>query len=506
VSAIEIVRDGATVSLVLRFVPERGAYRWDAPIVFGILPHPARPMPEHYRLYERAPAPDEPRTVSTFDAFFPWPMDPRDHSMKLYPRPDPDAPEAGPSWAYAERCKPNMRLSKPSGYRTMYLSKAWFSCRAGAYDNWEWRSGKSSTCSLTPYFVNYLCWEMNEWIGRGIFEAIYLDECYEHAARNLEAGMSVRLPDGTEQPGVTNFQFRELMKRWRGLFHEHGLPPMIMAHHTYSWQYHGLVFVDAYLDGENAPIVSLNSRDWIDSTSRDRFEVIQNGGLWGMASFYMPFTAEGGFEDKEKSQFPKWQWRMARQAQSLFAHYEVATTYEGQGAFVHRTYWKDALRWGAGDTRVTFHPYWNNARYLTIEGGGSDTPVSFYKNGNELLVTASNRTLEPVTLKITLDSQTLGMRPSRVKDCDSTYTPPKGDDHIAQRYAKARPRVDRASEVLSDIGEGDDDDGLDLADTLELDGAAERAARASKESAPRLEGSTIVVRVRARDFRMLAVE
>ena len=52
-----------------------------------------------------------------------------------------------------------------------------------------------SEVSLTPYFNNYLCWEMNEWIGGNIWDAIYLDECYEEPMRNLEAGFSVRLPE-----------------------------------------------------------------------------------------------------------------------------------------------------------------------------------------------------------------------------------------------------------------------------------------------------------------------
>ena len=146
-----------------------------------------------------------------------------------------------------------MESNKPTGLRTMYLSRAWLSCRAGAYDNWEWRSGPMHAASLTPSFVNYLCWEMNEWIGRGIFQAIYLDECYETPEQNVEAGQAVLLPDGSVQPGVTNFQFRELMKRWRNIFHAQGKEPIVLGHHTYSWQYHGLVYCDGTLTARTGP-------------------------------------------------------------------------------------------------------------------------------------------------------------------------------------------------------------------------------------------------------------
>ena len=42
------------------------------PILFGILPHPARPLPEKYRLFNRGTDAD-PRVGDIYDAFFPWP-------------------------------------------------------------------------------------------------------------------------------------------------------------------------------------------------------------------------------------------------------------------------------------------------------------------------------------------------------------------------------------------------------------------------------------------------
>jgi hypothetical protein len=56
-AAIEVVRRGGTVALVLNVVAEAGPYEATRPIVFGILPHPARPLPKEYRLYERVAVP-----------------------------------------------------------------------------------------------------------------------------------------------------------------------------------------------------------------------------------------------------------------------------------------------------------------------------------------------------------------------------------------------------------------------------------------------------------------
>lgn len=511
-AAVEIVRAGPVVSLILNLVAEPGEYQASKPIVFGILPHPARPMPEKYRLFNRVAPEQDARACDIYDAFFPWPMSPKAGDMCLYPAADPAKPQSGPSWEYAESCVPLMKASKPKGCRTLYLSKAWFSCRAGAYDNWEWRSGDSSAVALTPSFVNYLCWEMNEWLRRDVWDAIYLDECYEHPANNVEAGMAVRLPDGSVQPGVTNFQFRELMKRWRGLFHAHGKEPIVIAHLTYSFQYPGIVFCDSYLDGENRPIVSLRSADWVDSTSKTQFEVLQNGRLWGVSSFYMPFVSEGGFEDKAKNQYPRWQWRMARQAQSQFAHYETATVYEGQGAEVYKRYGKDLLGWGAGDPRVSFHPYWDNAVYLEYDNQGGASLVSLYRQPGKALLIASNRGKQDRVFRIKLNLKTLGLRdqPS-ARSLDSSFNPPMGADFTPAEYSpKEREKLlgESGTKIREGLaGESRRDELDELAkENVALEDPDAAKARQAGEVAPRLEGAVLLVPVRGRDYRVITIE
>ena len=455
-------------------------------------------------------------------------MDPKAHNMAMFPAADPKEPDAGPSWDYAERCIPLMRAAKPTGYRTKYLSKKWLSCRAGAYDNWEWRSGKTGGAVLTPSFVNYLCWEMNEWIGRGIFDAIYLDECYEENSSSVESGMAIRLPDGSVQQGVDNFQFRELMKRWRNIFHAHGKKPMLLGHHTYSWQYQGLVFCDGYLDGENAPIVSLSSRDWIDSTSKARYEVLQNSRLWGNSSFYMPFIAEGGFFEKERSQFPVWQWRIARQAQSQFAHYETATVYEWQGDDVHHRYWDDLESWGALEPTVGFHPYWDNDAFistrfrgrLAVEDQGKtpdvpadawtaghtgDVMVSFYRKADRVLIIASNRRKRDAVARIDLDAKALGLPSELVaRAIDGTFNPPDGDDYVGQQAIATEAA--KSLEVNPDDFLADEDALDALTDDELLHDPDAQAADRVASWRPRIEGNTLVVPIRARDYRVVSVE
>ena len=472
VPAQTVTRSGAVTTLRCNLAADAGEIA--KPIVFGILPHPARPMPEKYRLYERS---DE---LSIFDAFKPWPMDPRTHSMQLYPAPDPEIKgSTEPSWAYAERCIPAMKHAKPVGYRTMYLSRFWFSCRAGAYDNWEWRSGPTQQATLTPRFVDYLCWEMNEWIGRGIFNAIYLDECYSCPTKNVAAGHAVVLPDGSVQAGDTLWGFREMMKRWRGIFIQHGLEPVMTGHHTGSFIYPGLVFCDGDLDGEGRPMITARSKDFIDAVPLHRLETIQNGAMWGITPFYMACIWELGLEKRDSNPHKRWAWRMGRDVVAALAHYETAYAYTPQE--VVRPYWQDVQRWGAGDPRVPFHPYWSNATGLQVAGQGADVLVSYYQQPGKILLIASNRTGAPREIRVKLNRAALGLPANAVvKQWDSTYEPAAGEDLLT---TKDLPKVSDKPK-----------------DDFQLEEPKAPVA------VQKLEGDVLVLPTRAKDFRMVSVE
>jgi hypothetical protein len=216
----------------------------------------------------------------------------------------------------------------------------------------------------------------------------------------------------------------------------------------------------------------------------------------------MPFIAEGGFFDKQKSQFLRWQWRQARQAQSQFAHYETSTVYEGQGSQVYKAYWKDALGWGADSADASFHPYWANGQFLKAEGQGGDTLVSFYRLPGRILLLASNRRKADTTLRIALDLAALGLKatPSATSR-DSSFEPPAGEDYLGSKAVAEEAKKMFESGGTISLGDKPDDKLLDA----ELEGPDELKAKAEQWSA-RLEGNVLVLPVRARDFRMVAIE
>ena len=492
-----IEREGDVVRLVLNLVAGQDREPSTAndsnraePIVFGLLPHPARPVAPHYRLLDRPTPNADPAHQGAYGTvFMPWPMEPRADNMELFPRPDPEAPDKGASYGYAERCAKNFKLSRPDGFRTMYLSKYWLSCRAGAYDGWEWRSGPSAAATLNQRFVEYLCWEMNEWIGRDIYNAIYVDENYPVPSRDAVAGLGVRLPDGTIQPGEPCWATRELFKRWRNLFHAHGKPPMLISHHTGSFPYHSVVFCDSYLDGEGRPMITAGAPDFVDGLPLQRAESLQNGRLWGVTPFYMVSIWEGGLgKGKDWNPHRVWSWRMARGAMSVLAHFENGATYTDQGASVYGDYWRDVLKWGAADPAVSFVPYWQAGEYLSADDLGEQILVSFYRKPAGALLIVSNRAREDREVAIRLNREALGLTGTpKVRDRDTGHTPPAGEDI---------PTAKQLTALKAEAAVGGGEAPFDIDAFL----------GEKKPNAPRLENGVLLVPVRARDFRLVEVE
>jgi hypothetical protein len=523
ICAQEVFRKGETTEIRLNLIAEPGTLDGKRTIVFGLLPHPARPMPEKWRRFDRADLQKEPLYCSISNAFQPWPMEPRTHGMQVFPAPDPRKPDDGPSYEYAQRCAKSFSDSYPHGFRSIYLSKYWFSCRAGAYDHWEWRSGEGMRASLSQSFVDYLVWEMDQWIGKDIYTAIYLDECYEAPNGNVESGDATLLPDGTVLPGANLWGFRDLMKRWRHLFHVYRKPPMIVGHLTGSFMYPGIVFCDAFLDGEGSPTITASGGSFIQHTSRHRLEVI-NSQHWGVAPFYMVSIWEGGLgKGKGWNPHTRWSWRMARSAMARLLPFENGTMYTDQGSQVYRAVASDLARFGADEDDVAFYPYWRNADSFSLSAGPQsrynpvpdtkDVIVCFYKRESRILVIVSNWDTRNKDVLIALNKAKLGLPDTfTVRDWDSSLQPdPKSLDIYSSEEMKktlAGVKLDvslteRPAESEAPREGGADDEETAVEDELREGG---KETRESEESRIRIDPhGRIFVRLRQQDFRMFVV-
>ncbi len=502
----QYVKSGDRHSIVLNLVAEAGPYRPGTPIVFGILPHPARPVPANFRRWDRTVPPDDPDGRSVYGStFFPWPEDPKAGEMRLFPKPHPNAPQAGPSWDYAEERGRAMH-DLYNGYITFYCSLAYFSCRAGRYDGWEWRNGSQSRVSLADSMVEYATWEINEWVRRGIYTAIYLDDSYSWPCvgeNAVLAGQAIRLPNGEIQPGVMIWNFRELMRRWRNILLEHTGRPMLLSHHTHHWMYPGMVFAESALDGEGAPTIRVNSpRDFIDGLSLERAELLQNPHLWGVSRYFMASIWEFGPLAKGENPHPAWSWRMARSAQATLSHFENPTMFVDQGGQVFKAFWEALLAWGGGDPAVPFVPYWQADPYLRVDGQGGETLASFYRQPGSLFLIVSNRRRENADIPVRLNLRALGLPATPVvRALDGAYLPPPGEDPVLlQREMRKQPPT--PSRELSMAPEVD----TAWMEDLMLDEADRPVRGIAGSPPPTLDGDLLTIPVRARDFRVVLIE
>ncbi len=487
--------------IVLNLVAETADYEDERPIVFGTLPHPARPVPKNQRYWNRAAAPDDPRAKNIYGAtFYPWPKSPRVNGMHVFP---------DKGWEHAESCRESMHQTW-AGYVTGYFSMGYFSCNTGAYDQWGWRNGTGSRVSLTKSMVDYTTYNMNEYIRRGIYDAIYLDDSYAVPCSGQNAvdyGQALRMPDGSIQPGMRLWDHRDLMKRWRNLFIQHGKRPMLLAHHTGHWMYAGMVFADSALDGEGRPTLTIrSSRDFIDGYPLTRFEILQNQKLWGISRFYMASIWEFGPLAKGDNPHPAWSWRMARSAQSMLAHLENPVSFVDQGGSVFAGYWKDVLACGVGDSAVPFVPWWKSSAYLTTEDMGTKTLTSLYNLPDSVILIISNRMRENRDIAVDLNLKALGLAGgTTVKAMDSAYLPPKGDDpYLLRKLIEQAEKMNLSDRVESLF----DADGDDMELTLEEDDEGEKSdgSRILGSDPPSLTGSRLVVPTRARDFRVILLK
>ena len=503
-TAQEFRREDDEHLMVLHLVPERMKYTHERPVVFGLIPHPAKPLPADYRYFEKAPSPQDPDIARVYGAtFVPLPEQPRNGgsalTMNVYPK--------NGSWEDASEAKVYMRMMMPN-YKTMYLSLAWLSCRAGQYDNWRWRNGNNSKVSLCDSFIEYLSWEMDGWLQRDYYNAIYLDECYAwpvNGPNAVRAGMALEMPDGTVQPGMRLWGFRELMKRWYTLFVKYDHRPMIVAHHSRNWMYPGMVFSATNLDGEGTPQVTRHTRrDFMDKLDFPRFEVVNNPWLWGTVPFYMPAIWENGFDHRGEGTHPPWTWRIARSAIALFAHLENSTVFEVEGGRFFSAYQQVLGEWGTRKADVEFVPWYRDDTGVSTPEPETDALVSFYKDQGRILLIVTNRRKEERDIPIRLDFAKLGLPDTpTVEHLKRRYERPEGID--PWDVNRENPRAAKTDDPLEDE--------MDLAafgGSITLEDPEKIAARKEKERREahriKLKGNQLIVPVRGHDFRLVSLD
>jgi hypothetical protein len=311
------------------------------------------------------------------------------------------------------------------------------------------------------------------------------------------------MPDGTIQPGMRLWHFRELMKRWYTLFVKYGHRPMIVGHHSRNWMYPGMVFCTTTLDGEGFPAVTRHhKRDFMDKLDFPRFEVINSPWLWGTVPFYMPAIWENGFANKGEGTHPPWTWRIARSAIGLFAHLETSTVFEVEGGKYFSNHQKALKEWGTWPSDVAFVPWYREDNGITIPDTPNETLVSYYKDDGRVLLIVSNRKKEERDIELKLDFKKLGLtKQPTLRVVKGIYERPEGIDPWELEKETKNMNDPKAADLLGE----DEEEVLDLFGGSLKDPEKIRQERIEAHK-PRLKGYKLIVPTRAHDFRLLSLE
>lgn len=217
-----------------------------------------------------------------------------------------------------------------------------------AYFGEAWKTSSGPLFYGKP-LVDYIIWNMDDWIKSSGIDGWYLDNVRPVVCDNIEAGRGYRLPDGRVQPEFNMFSMREFFLRLRAVFQENGKDGVIVNHMTNNQILPWNGAVDVAYDGEHNVIYPEMGKDFMDFWTLERLFTIVPG-TWGVNVNFMN-EYQGKWEPEAK--------RKAMRAYSgaVLMHDALPT-----GNSAPEAGQRDILaardRFGISSDDVSFVPYW----------------------------------------------------------------------------------------------------------------------------------------------------
>lgn len=249
--------------------------------------------------------------------------------------------------------------------------------------------------------LEYRLWNYAAWIEHANLEGMYFDQTEPILGANpvAGAGYALDLPDrpdlhGRIQPGYQLTNVREFYRRLRTLFYENGVEhPHIWLHTTDHNNVSAFAFAGAFLQGERSPYISRNlpaDRKY----APQRMQAVGNPAKWGFTS--------------------QWLTMLNRVPQNKIppVFRSAAGTFWLHGAgpqFGHTFSWAPL----DPERPMTFLPYWDPDVAAHLGADRADVAVSAYRQRDKLMLFAYNRgdeAAEGVELRVDLES--LGVEPA----------------------------------------------------------------------------------------------
>jgi len=421
--AIEVVREGGAVALVLNLVARPFSFDKPREVVFSLQATPVRPALNN----ERARRQHYSMSAGAFSYYLPgftgwswngqeylhWGLI-RGHGSAPYPpnwdvstwyRKDTDRAMSGEEgfhqknqWVYTPyqgqntvmtypevedpRMPPGKQAADVYGY--LYPHIALGLMEPG-----------NAAGQMAAEDVDYRLWCYRNWIKHVGIKGMYFDLTQPCLVANPRAGFGyvIDLPDrpelhGQEQPGFGLTRVRDFHKRLRTLFVENGVEhPYVWIHSTDGNMVSAFAFAGVLMDGENGPKVSAQlpiSRKI--APGRQQAMRCSAGGL--------PFIQMGFFKRAHES---------ARDVGGWFLLHDV----DHNGGSAIEINWKAGL-----DLKrpAVFLPYWEPEVAKALGAAPAEVYASAMLQDDALSVVVYNRNNEKVDATVTLDLAALGIK------------------------------------------------------------------------------------------------
>jgi len=475
IPAASIVRDGETVTLVLKIVSESTELPAEGTFSFGLHPIPVRKVDPLWRQY--------PVYSNVYpDTFCGNNLKGRKGPTSFYLYPEDD-------WEAVKRRINGEGLTKgAAGLKGLYRGQmASLKSKGitdpppqsltvpGLYWDTQWNGMPrlehtrewSETWApdyqyYTPEFIDFVAWAWNDWIEKTdkFVRGAYMDDCWGAPLTKAGGPVTYTLPDGHTQPGFQFRGYRERFKRMRQICHDHGIWPHITSHttHTLLIPYHS--FFDLILDGEDKYSSPPTQHDFIDHWPLDRMRFMHNA-KWGLVTTWLAW--HGNSLRKEK--WPSWTFRQTRAYVAHMAQHDILWGFAGSVVD----------RFGLKEPGTEFIPYWQPDGPVKVSD--ENVKPTVWKRAGKCLLLLANVGEERAEAIAGIDLKRLGLSPGEpsVSDADPSLLTYFKEDITADPTPKA-PKATSKLDDADDLGfEEDPEKELELTpDKLPL---AERRAQ-----------------------------
>jgi hypothetical protein len=507
VPAQEIRREKGNVVYRMNVITE--PVKLDTPRTFTFIVHPTptKPLPKGWRAYNRGGVDGRWAGLEGIDACISptltAPSNAATHlGMTFVMEP--------PSWADAEYNGRVLReRAGKNNPRLFYMNYSW--PQMGPSMN-EFKSALWSRGRLlwTREVEDYMTWIVNEYIRRDIIDGLYIDDT-SFGANQMLFGTAYKLPDGAIQPGFNTLGFRRFLKRVRVLFQQAGKTPMIIPHMTYCFEIPALSFADACVNGEDRDIYYPTETRFSQVWGLDELRIQSSSAKWGFIAYWKNGVVVK--QDVIGSEITaRWKYWQTRAMHALAIQADLWYMWADEG----RSTVQPALEtFGIGASDVRFVPDWKRSGTLDLSdvrgfsqvsetgfapgsGNSNAVRVCAYVRTDRALMMLSNlgATDQAVTVAVRPEALFKGAGALSFRDVDVGLFPPGQAVASKEELQKAK------QEMTIDLASADGAPEKSVDDLLSGKTPQDKA---KERLAPKVNGNTVTVPVRAWDFRLIDV-